>query len=122
MENKKVNAPWLDNYGTIEKNLKYDNKTLFFALFTAYERYPDHIAFDFMGKKTNYRDFFCDVSRCARALRTLGIKKGDRITIALPNCPQALIMFYAINAVGAVSNMIHPLSSENEIKFFINKV
>ncbi len=120
MDNTKVYAPWLDNYGDVPKTLEYSDGTLFDAVSDAAVKYSNFTAFDFMGKKTSYREFIKNVESCAKALRVLGIDKGDRITVALPNCPQAVIMFYAINLVGAVSNMIHPLSSENEIKFFIN--
>ena len=49
----------------------------------------------------------------------LGIQKGDRVTICMPNCPQAVDSFYALNRIGAVSNMIHPLSAAGEIKFYL---
>ncbi len=117
----KVKAPWLDNYGDVPKTIEYSDGTIYDALCDTAKTYPDYIAFDFMGKKTKYKTLLTQVKNCACALLTLGITKRDRVTVALPNCPQAVIMFYAINAVGAVANMIHPLSSENEIKFFINK-
>ncbi len=123
MENIKVNTPWLDNYGDVPKTLEknYFKGTIFEAIKTTACNYPNYVALDFMGKKTYYGKLLMQITDCAKALLALGIKKGDRVTVALPNCPQAVIMFYAINAVGAVANMIHPLSSENEIKFFINK-
>ncbi len=121
MTNSKVKTPWLDNYGDIPHTLNYFEGTMFEAVCKAADKYPKLIAFDFFGKKTKYRLFIQKIKECAGALCALGIGKDDRVTIALPNCPQAVILFYAINLVGAVSNMIHPLSSENEIKFFINK-
>ncbi len=117
----KVKAPWLENYGDVPKTLEYFNGTLYEAICKAAKDFPDYVTFDFMGKKTSYKQLLADIDECAGALLALGIQKGDRVTVALPNCPQAVVMFYAINAVGAVANMIHPLSSENEIKFFINK-
>jgi len=121
MDNVKVKAPWLDNYGNVPKTLEYFDGSLYEAVCKTANEFPDYVAFDFMGKKTKYKRFITEISDCARALTAIGIKKGDRVTVALPNCPQAVIIFYAINAVGAIANMIHPLSSENEIKFFINK-
>ncbi|MBR6709791.1 MAG: acyl--CoA ligase, partial [Clostridia bacterium] len=53
-------------------------------------------------------------------LRSVGIKAGDRVTICLPNCPQGVVMFYALNCIGALPNMIHPLSAEGEIEFYLN--
>ena len=48
------------------------------------------------------------------------LKSGDKVTIAMPNCPQAIYMFYAVNLVGGIANMIHPLSAEKEIEFYLN--
>ena len=74
-----------------------------------------------MGRKTTYKAFMKSVERCARALRAIGIRAGDRVIYLCPNCPQTVIMFYAVNVVGAVANMVHPLSSENEIEFYIRE-
>ena len=117
----KVKAPWLDNYGDVPKTLDYFDGTMYEAAVLIAEKYPQYIAYDFMGKKTTYKMFIKNVERCARALKAIGIRAGDRITICMPNCPQTVIMFYAVNVVGGISNMIHPLSSENEIEFFIKE-
>lgn len=85
------------------------------------EKYPNYTAYVFMGKKTTYKEFAQNVEICARALKAIGIRVGDRITICMPNCPQTVIMFYAVNLVGAVANMVHPLSSEREIEFYIKE-
>jgi len=116
-----VGAPWLKNIGDIPATLDYFEGTMWEKCEEAAREYPDFIAYDFMGKKTKYSVFAENVHLCARALKAIGIRTGDRVTVCLPNCPQAVIMFYAINLVGAVSNMIHPLSSENEIEFFIKE-
>ena len=57
---------------------------------------------------------------CARALSAVGVKEDDRVTIALPNCPQAIYLFYAVNLIGGIANMVHPLSGETELAFYIN--
>lgn len=116
-----VKAPWLDNYGDVPANLTYFEGTMFEALLKIANEYPDNICYDFMGKKTKYPALISKIEDCARALVAAGIKKGDKVTICLPNCPQGVIMFYAINRIGAIANMIHPLSSENEIKFYLEE-
>ena len=116
----KVKAPWLDNYGDVPKTLEYYNGTMWEMVEDAANSRPDHVAYDFMGRSTTYEKFKENVHACARALRAAGIKPDDRVTVCMPNCPQAVVMFYAINLMGAVSNMVHPLSSENEIKFYLN--
>ncbi|MCR5649022.1 MAG: AMP-binding protein [Oscillospiraceae bacterium] len=114
-------TPWLKNYGDVPFHLEYNQGSMFDAVRQAAAKYPDNIAYDFMGKSTTYRKFVAQVELCARALKSIGVREGDRITIAMPNCPQAVQMFYAINLVGAIANMVHPLSSENEIEFFIKE-
>lgn len=113
-------APWLKNYGDVPKTLNYYNGTMWEMVEDAASSRPTHIAYDFMGKSTTYAKFKTDVHNCAKALRAAGVKPNDRVTVCMPNCPQAVVMFYAINLMGAVSNMVHPLSSENEIKFYLN--
>lgn len=116
----KVKAPWLKNYGDVKFNLDYFEGSMWEAVRNIAHRYPNYIAFDFMGSTTTYAKFEQEVYVCAKALRAIGVKPGDRVTICMPNCPQTVIMFYAVNLMGGIANMIHPLSSENEIEFFIN--
>lgn len=115
-----VKAPWLKNYGNVKFNLDYFEGSMWEAVRNIAHRYPNYIAFDFMGSTTTYAKFEQEVYVCAKALRAIGVKPGDRVTICMPNCPQTVIMFYAVNLMGGIANMIHPLSSENEIEFFIN--
>ena len=86
----------------------------------AADKYPKNYAYEFMGKKTTYAEFMQKIDAAAKAYLALGIQKGDRVTICMPNCPQAVDSFYALNRIGAVSNMIHPLSAAGEIKFYLN--
>lgn len=115
-----VKAPWLKNYGDVKFNLDYFEGSMWEAVRNIAHRYPNYIAFDFMGSTTTYAKFEQEVYVCAKALRAIGVKPGDRVTICMPNCPQTVIMFYAVNLMAGIANMIHPLSSENEIEFFIN--
>ena len=114
-----LNAPWLKNSGDVPATLEYSNGTIFDAIYETAEKYPDYIAFDFMGSSTKYSDFVKKVKEAATALYLIGVKKGDNVTICMPNSPQGVILFYALNYIGAVSNMIHPLSAEKEIEFYI---
>lgn len=119
MINEKM--PWLNNYGDIPHTLEYPECTLWEAIEKIAEKYPDYVAYDFMGKKTTYSQFVKQTLVAARAFKAIGIRPGDRVTICMPNCPQTVIAFYAVNIVGAVANMIHPLSSEKEIEFYLNE-
>lgn len=114
-------TPWKDSMGDVPMHLNYFEGSMFEALEKIAQAHPKNIAFDFMGKPTAYPELVKQVITCAKALKAMGISEGDRITIAMPNCPQALYMFYAINLVGGIANMIHPLSAEKEIEFYLNE-
>lgn len=114
------NAPWIDHYGSVPASLNYPDCSMYQLVADAAKRRPEITAFNFFGVKTSYRELIMRIEECARALYALGIRPEDRITICMPNTPQAAIMFYAINRVGAVANMVHPLSAEEELVFYLN--
>ena len=115
-------VPWAQTSldSGIPLHLDYFECSMVQAVENAAKKYPNDIAFDFMGRSTNYRRMFEQIEKCAKALRTIGVRENDCVTIALPNCPQAIYMFYAVNMVGAIANMIHPLSAEKEIEHYLN--
>ena len=120
MENITAKTPWKDCMGDLPMHLDYFQGTMFEAVEAIAAKYPKFVAFDFMGKSTTYAELVENVRTCAASLKTMGIRTGDKITIAMPNCPQAIYMFYAVNVVGAIASMIHPLSAEKEIEFYLN--
>ena len=122
-EQEKITArtPWINYLGDVPAHLEYFEGSMFDAVERMAEKYPDAVAFDFMGRATTYRRLIRETERCAKALKTIGVREGDRVTIAMPNCPQAIYMFYAVNLVGGIANMIHPLSAEKEIEFYLNE-
>ncbi|MCD8211605.1 MAG: AMP-binding protein [Oscillospiraceae bacterium] len=120
-EQQQVRMPWKNSVGDLPLTLDYFSGTMAEMVEKSAEEMPDSTAYIFMGKKTSRRQMWQEIEKCAKALRTIGVREGDRVTIALPNCPQAVTMFYAVNLVGAVANMIHPLSSESEIEFYLNR-
>ena len=113
--------PWLSSMGGVPANLEYFQGSMVEMLENNARLYPNSIAFDFMGKSTTYKEMVANIEKCARSLRTIGVRQNDRVTIAMPNCPQAIYTFYAVNMIGAVANMVHPLSSEKELEFYINE-
>ncbi|HOV64399.1 MAG TPA: class I adenylate-forming enzyme family protein [Spirochaetia bacterium] len=112
--------PWVKFYGIVPESLSYERVTLYEAIERTARQYPDYTAYDFLGLQATYRELLSDIDTCAAALSQRGLSKGDRVTICLPNCPQAVIMFYALNKIGAVASMIHPLSAPEEIEFYLN--
>lgn len=121
MENISAKAPWKNHLGEVPFTLDYFDGSMFEAVEKIAEKYPNNIAFDFMGRSTTYKALVREVEDCAKALRTIGVREGDKVTIAMPNCPQAIQIFYAVNLIGGICNMIHPLSAEKEIEFYLNE-
>ena len=121
MNETMVKTPWKDHMGGVPMHLDYFEGSMFEKVEAIAKEYPNNIAFDFMGKSTTYRQMIMEIERCAKALKTIGIREGDKVTIAMPNCPQAIYLFYAVNLVGGIANMIHPLSAEKEIEFYLNE-
>ena len=120
METLTATPPWAGSMGSTPMHLNYFEGSMFEAVEAIAEKYPNYVAFDFMGKSTTYKKLVQEVETCAKALKTIGVREGDKVTIAMPNCPQAIYLFYAINLVGGIANMIHPLSAEKEIEFYLN--
>ena len=120
MSDSIVRTPWKDYMGEVPMHLEYFDGSMFEAVEQIAKKYPGNIAFTFMGKSTTYRQMIREIEQCAKALKTIGVREGDKVTIAMPNCPQAIYMFYAVNLVGGIANMIHPLSAEKEIEFYLN--
>ncbi len=115
-----LNAPWTKYYGDIPKNINYFQGTISEMIEMSANKYADFTAYEYYGVTCSYREFVSKIEECAKALKAQGVSENDRVTICMPNTPQGLIAFYAVNMIGAIANMIHPLSAEKEIEFYLN--
>ena len=113
-------APWLRYYGDTPATIDYPHDTMYQMVAKAAREYPNNTAYVFQGKKTSYTEFHERILAAARGLYAMGIRKGDKVTICMANTPQAVDCFYALNRIGAIPNMIHPLSAAEEIAFYLN--
>ncbi len=98
----------------------YPETTMFGAIELSAKRVPQAPALDFMGKITTYEKLVEKIEDAAKAFINAGIKKDDVVTICMPNTPQAIVCLYALNRIGAVANMVHPLSSQKNITFYLD--
>jgi len=111
-------------YGYIDslpKNIEYFEGGLYDAVYESSCKWPHNVALEFFDTQVVYKDLIKKINRVAAALKAIGAEKGERITICMPNTPEAIYAFYAINEIGAVANMVHPLSSEKEIEDYLNQ-
>ena len=121
MAKKRVKTPWYGYYDGVQKHLEYPDFSLYKLIEYTSSRHLTNISYNYYGNKKTYHEFLKQIDEAARAFKALGIKHKDIVSICMPNTPEAIIAFYAINKIGAISNLIHPLSGENEIKHFLNK-
>ncbi len=117
---KKPNAPWQKFFTKEEKNFRVPEGTIYELLKKCNVDNENLIALNYLGTKISFKAFLREIEKTAKSFRSQGIRKGDVVTICMPNTPEALISFYALNKIGAIVEMIHPLSSEVEIKNYLN--
>ena len=115
------NAPWLKYFGDIPEHLDYPQGSMYEAVRESAEekKKMNSVAYEFKGKKTNYKTFFNKIDALGKAYMSIGIEKGDCVTVCMPNTPQGVDTFYALNRIGAIPAMIHPLSAVGEIAFYV---
>lgn len=108
---------WLSQYPPeIPPTLDYPLITLGELLVQTTQKFPDQQAILFLGKRITYQELCHDVYRLANGLQSLGIQKGDRVAIMLPNCPQAVIAYYAVLMMGAIVVQVNPTYTERELQ------
>lgn len=108
--------PWLEHYPAgVPHTYDYPLVPLTRLLDDAAQDFPDTVAVHFLGYELTYRQLLDKVDRFASALQHLGVGKGDRVAIVLPNCPQHVIALFAVLRLGAVVVEHNPLAAEHEL-------
>ena len=108
---KRVPGIWSEHHGKDNFIPEYPEYSMFAMLNGVAKKHPDYTALEFEDKKISFSEMIEYIELIAKALLASGIKKGDYVSVVAPNTPQAVCMVYAINRIGAIANMIHPLLS-----------
>ena len=109
---------WHKSYAAgVPAEIEVERITMADSLRMTAERYPDRVAFIYMGKKISFRELEGLVNRFTHALINLGIREGDKVAMLLPNIPQVIIADHAAYRAGAVTAMNNPLYTERELTF-----
>ena len=113
---KRPKSPWDKYYG--KKNMFYTipNMSVYEYIYNKHYKYKDNIAMEYYGTNVTYTELYHQIDICARAFRSQGVRKGDVVTILSANLVESIYVIFALNKIGAVANIVHPLSAENEIK------
>jgi long-chain acyl-CoA synthetase len=112
-----LTKPWLHHYPQeVAPSYEYPRCNLAHLLIDSAQRFPKHPALYFMGKMITYEELLQDSYRFANGLISLGLKKGDRVAIMLPNCPSSIIAYFGALMMGAVVVQTNPLYMERELE------
>ncbi|MDH7554561.1 MAG: long-chain fatty acid--CoA ligase [Spirochaetota bacterium] len=109
---------WHKNYpAEVPREIDFDKTTMPQALNRSAKKFSENTALIFLGKKITYASLENMVNRFAKALKELGVKKGDTVALVLPNIPQVVIANYAIWRIGAIAALNNPLYTERELQY-----
>ncbi|MDQ0224663.1 AMP-binding protein [Metabacillus niabensis] len=115
MESQK---PWLQHYpNDIPHHINIDEKPLFYYLQQTAKEFPTKTAIHFLGKELSYTELYIQSLKLANYLQSIGLQKGDRVSIMLPNCPQAVIAYYGTILCGGIVVQTNPLYMERELEY-----
>lgn len=116
---KKPKAPWSKYYTKEQMNLEIPDISMYQAFHNNISMHPNSIAISYFGTKITFTELDNMINECYLSFLKSGIRKNDVVTVCMPNTPEAVVAIFALNKIGAIANMVHPLLSENEIKHSI---
>jgi long-chain acyl-CoA synthetase len=112
--------PWLKYYDpSVPEQIHYPELPIQQLVHVCAATLPDKASTSFYGTELTFRQIRAQMLRMANALIKLGVKKGDRVALALPNCPQYVIAYYGVLSAGAIVVNINPMYTFDELKFML---
>ncbi len=117
-----IDKPWLQWYSEESINTTLPEMTCFDYLYQCNSKFLNNCALNYFGRKISFKELFDNINATAKALKAIGIKENDIITVSLPNIPEAAYLFYACSKIGVTANMVDPRTSEDGIKKYIEEV
>lgn len=113
---ERIKSVWFYHQNPDLWRAEYPEGSMYSYLSETASKHLNNCAIEFEGKKITYKELLHQIDNVAQCLQSIGIKKEDRVSIISANIPQAIVSIYAINKIGAIANLIHPLLSANEIE------
>ena len=107
---------------SLPEGFEVPDVSMFGMLRISAENLPDSLAYEYFGTECTYKNFVKKIEEISGAYHSFGVRKGDIVTIIMPNTPEAVTSIYALNRIGAIVNILHPLSAQEEIREHINRV
>lgn len=115
-----IDKPWLKYYTKEQIMAEPIHKTAYQYLYDENKHYKQDIAIIFGNKKIRYYELFEQIEQVAKSLKAMGVKKGEVVTICLPNTPESAYLFYACSKIGAIADYIDPTESEEGLEKYLN--
>ena len=116
-----IDQPWKKHLSKRAQNLHLPEGTMFDLIYDNNKDYPNEIALKYMDIQVTFAEFWDHIEEVVKSLNALGVREGEIVTIAMPNTPEFVYLAYAINRVGAVMNIIHPLPGEEELHGYLEE-
>ena len=117
-----IDKPWLKYYTDEQIKTDMPQMSAYKYLFEQNKKYLSRTALSYYGRKITFDEFFTKIEETSKALKTIGVKENDIVTISMPNTPEAAYLFYAMSKIGAVANMVDPRTSAEGLKKYIKEV
>lgn len=116
-----IDKPWMKHLSKRAKGLQVPEGTMFDQIYENNKDYPNELALKYMDIQVTFAEMWEHIEEVVKALNALGVREGEIITIAMPNTPEFVYLAYAINRVGAVMNIIHPLPGKEELLGYLEE-
>jgi len=114
-----IDKPWLKYYSEEAINAPLPECTVYEYMYRNNKDYPKNIAIDYFGRKITFEELFENIDKVAVAFQQIGVKEGDVVTIVSVQCVTSILCFYALNKIGAVSDYISVMSTEEDIEQYL---
>ena len=87
--NNQIKTPWYDFYEGVKAHLEYPDVSVYQLLESSALSHPEYISYNYYGRQKTYQEFLNQIDQCAKAFRQLGVKYQDKVSICMPNTPEA---------------------------------
>lgn len=111
-----LDKQWLKYFDKEDLNYEIPNDSIYEYMYKCCKENTKAIVLEYMGKAITYDEFFKKIDEVAKSLRAFGIKAGDTVSVCLPNIPEVAYVFYAINKIGGIANMLDPRTNESTLQ------
>lgn len=115
-----IDKPWIKYYTEKDLKITVPPITVYWNIYNRNKDFPDDIAILYYGNKIHYKTLFNQVEICAKALRQIGIRPGECVTLCMAGVPEAIYLVLACSRIGAIANFINPLFTKEQMIDRIN--